>query len=430
MNIAGPTFDTEEELLDAPDEEATITAALLSLTSRHLLPALLGRIQPADFYDVHLGMIWEAAQAIHRDGRLVSKRALLAEKDTPAIRGRLQRLAGEPVRDTEVNRAAAALKDMSNRRHLLEALKRSAEHTSLGSSYSESLHFAAEQLSALSQGSTPDDTRTFADAVETWQEWVTAPKESVRTIPTPWDDVDDMLAGGLHPGRSYVIGGRPGEGKSIALLNFASYAAERGHPAIIFSVEMGETEVVSRILASGAHAEYGQVTKRNLDDFNYSRIQQYKTQHRDMPLTLVDKSDITIDSIAARCRTIKRTQGLEVIVVDYLQLLKESDSKQPRERQVAQISRALKVLARELDCAVIVACQLNRNAANADRKPALSELRESGSIEQDADVVILLHHELVNNTPTGEVELVIAKNRTGRLGSVPLMWRAHQARIG
>lgn len=430
MNITGPSFDTEEELLDAPDEEATVIAALLSLTSRHLLPDLLAKIQPADFYDVHLGMIWEAAQAIHRDGRLVSKRALLAQKDTPAIRGRITRLAGEPVRDGEIHRAVAALKDMSNRRHLLEALKRAAEHTSLGANYSESLHFASEQISALTQGSIPEDTRTFADAVDAWQEWVTAPKESARTIPTPWTDVNDMLAGGLHPGRSYVIGGRPGEGKSIALLNFASHAAELGHPAIIFSVEMGETEVVSRILASGAHAEYGQVTKRNLDDYNYSQIQEYKTTHRDMPLTLVDKSDITIDSIAARCRTIKRTQGLEVIVVDYLQLLKESDSKQPRERQVAQISRALKILARELDCAVIVACQLNRNAANADRKPALSELRESGSIEQDADVVILLHHELINNTPTGEVELVIAKNRTGRLGSVLLPWRAHQARLG
>ncbi|MCZ9635289.1 DnaB-like helicase C-terminal domain-containing protein [Rhodococcus sp. BH5] len=430
MNITGPSFDTEEELLDAPDEEATLTATLLSLTSRHLLPDLLTQIKPEDFYDVHLGQIWEAARVIQRDGGLVSKRTLLARRDTSAIRARLQRLAGEPVRDTDVHRAAAALKDISNRRHLLEALKRAAEHTSLGSSYSESLHFASEQISGLTQGSIPDDTRTFADAVDTWQEWITTPKSVSRTISTPWQAVNDMLAGGLHPGRSYVVGGRPGEGKSIALLNFASHAAEIGRPAIIFSVEMGETEVVSRILASGAHAEYGQVTKRELDAYNYAQIQQYTKVNRDMPLTLVDKSDITIDSIAARCRTIKRTQGLDVIVVDYLQLLKESDSKQPRERQVAHISRSLKILARELDCAVIVACQLNRNAANADRKPALSELRESGSIEQDADVVILLHHELINNTPTGEVELVIAKNRTGRSGSVVLPWRAHQARLG
>lgn len=430
MNITGQSFDHDEELLDAPVEESTLISALLSLTSRHLVPDLLAKVRPADFYDPHLGLVWQSAQVIHRDGRAVSKRTLLAEKDTPAIRGRLKLLSGEPVKDAAVNQAAADLLEVSKRRHLLFALKRAAEQASMSDSYSEALHFASEQISGLSEGTVPDDARSFADALDSWQEWATASKDSVRTIPTPWADVNDMLAGGLHPGRSYVIGGRPGEGKSIALLNFATHAAELGHPGVIFSVEMGEGEVVSRILASGSRSEYGQITRRNIDADNWARIQEYAAGQRNMPLTLVDKSDITVEYIAARCRTLKRTRGLDVVVVDYLQLLKESDSKQARERQVAQISRALKVLARELDCAVIVACQLNRNAANSDRKPALSELRESGAIEQDADVVILLHHELMNNEPTGMVELVVAKNRTGRLGSVPLPWRAHQARLG
>lgn len=429
MNLTA--FDYDDDLLDAPVDESLLIASLLTLTSRHLVPDLLRDIQPDSFYDTHYGQIWAAAQKIHREGRSISKRTLLSENDTPAISARLRQLAGEPVQDRAVRNAMQAVLDTAARRGLLVALKRSAEQATKAHSFSEALHFAAEQVAALAAGDAPDEVRSFAAAVDTWQDWIAAPHAATKVVPTPWGDVNDVLAGGLHMGRTYVVGGRPGEGKSIALLNFASHAAERGHPGVIFSVEMGESEVVSRLLASGARADYGQIMRRSLDGMNRDRIDEYVSDRREMPLTLVDKADITVDYIAAICRTLKRRpEGLDVIVVDYLQLLKESDSRQARERQVAQISRALKVLARELDCAVIVACQLNRNAATADRKPALSELRESGAIEQDADVVILLHHELQNGEPTGMVDLVVAKNRTGRLGSISLPWRAHQARLG
>lgn len=428
--LYGETFDNVETLLESRPDEATLTSALLSLTARHLIPGLLDSVQATDFYDPHLGEIWRTAQDLHKAGRTITKRTLLAERDTPAVQARIKALAGEPVRDEAVNRAARSVKEIARSRALLQALRRAAENAAAAPSYSEALHFAAEQISSLAEATTPTEARSFADAMDKWWEWVDAPRSETRTMPTPWNDVNDMLAGGLHPGRSYVIGGRPGEGKSIALLNFAVHAAEKGHPAVIFSVEMGETEVVSRIMAAGARAEYGQITRRTVDDHNRMKLAEYGDNQRAMPLTLVDKSDITIDYIAARCRTLKRTQGLDVIVVDYLQLLRETDSKQARERQVAHISRSLKILSRELDCAVIVACQLNRNAANNDRKPALSELRESGAIEQDADVVVLLHHELVQNEPTGMVELVIAKNRTGKTGSAILPFRGHQARIG
>jgi replicative DNA helicase len=171
------------------------------------------------------------------------------------------------------------------------------------------------------------------------------------------------------------------------------------------------------------------MTRHDIDEYNHQKISQYIDTHRGMPLTLVDKADISMNYIRARCRTLKRTTGLDVIVVDYLQLITETDSDK-RQEQVAKVSKALKVMSRELDCAVVVACQLNRNAANQDRKPTLTDLRESGSIEQDADVVMLLHHEVENGGPTGMVEVIVAKNRTGKQGSVPLPWRAYQARLG
>lgn len=418
-----------EDTLESEGDEFTLASALLTVTVRHMLPDLVASLDPEDFFDPHISEMWAAARTLTAAGKAVSQRTILAERDTPGIRSRIRAASGEPVTTAKVRQAAENVADLAKERRLIQALKRVAEFTGQGT-YSETLQFAADQLAALDEAKPARESRLFADALADWQDWLDAPHEHVRTIPTPWTELNEILAGGLHPGRSYVIGGRPGEGKSIALLNFVTHAAEQGHPGVVFSVEMGEGEVVSRIMASGAHADYGQITRRNLDDFNRHRLAEYADTYGAMPLTLVDKSDVTVDYIAATCRTLKRTRGLEVIVVDYLQLLRETDSRQARERQVAHISRSLKVLARELDAVVIVACQLNRNAASADRKPTLTELRESGAIEQDGDVVILLHHEKVNGEPTGEVSLVVAKNRTGKLATVVLPWRAYQARMG
>ena len=216
--------------------------------------------------------------------------------------------------------------------------------------------------------------------------------------------------------------------------NLAQYAAEQGHTALIFSVEMSEHEVVSRALAAGSRANYGQITKRLIDQANYDKIDAYAAQRRSMPLWIVDRADITVDSVRATCRTVKREHGLDVVFVDYLQLLSPTDSQATRERQIAHISRSLKILSRELDCAVVTACQLNRNTANEDRAPRKADLRESGSIEQDADVVILLHHLVHRRSDgttehSGEIDLIVDKNRTGPRDTITQAWAAAQAAI-
>jgi replicative DNA helicase len=210
----------------------------------------------------------------------------------------------------------------------------------------------------------------------------------------------------------------------------ASAAAERGHPVLVFSAEMGHREIAGRIMASGARAEYGGIVRGDIGPDDHARIREYHDRTRGMPLSIVDRANISVEYIAATARTHKRTRGLDVLVVDYLQLLDASDKRIVREQQVSHISRSLKMLSRELDCVVVVACQLNRGSARENRKPTLAELRESGSIEQDADVVLLLHHELVDDRPSGEVEVLIAKNRTGKTGEVILPWRGYQARVG
>lgn len=275
-----------------------------------------------------------------------------------------------------------------------------------------------------------DQARRIGEWIEEWWPWLDAPPEMVRSIPTPWPELDDALAGGLHPGRSYLFAGRPGGGKSLALTNIAAYAAEKGHPGVLFSAEMGGLEITSRILAAGARAEYGQIARRSLDDYNRGKVAAYAKTASDIPLRISDKAPVTITQIRAEARRLKNSrEGLHFVAVDYVQLLNPTDSKLTRERQIADISWGLKTMAKELDVAVVSACQLNRSAARDKRPPTIAELRESGSLEQDSDTVVLLHHPLLNDQPTGEVEFIIGKNRAGKLTQITLEFRGYQARI-
>lgn len=294
----------------------------------------------------------------------------------------------------------------------------------------ELLAYAYRQLDTLAGAKAPSNLHKFGDVLGEWWEWLETPADKIRTIETPWSDLNEVLAGGLHPGRSYLIAGRPGGGKSLGLTNIAAHAAENGHKGILFTVEMGRIEVTSRILAAGARAEYKQITKRNIDALNLGMVASYAQKVADVPLWIGDQASITVDQIRQQARKVKQTHGLDFVAVDYAQLLKPTDSRATRERQIAEISWGLKTMSRELDIAVVTACQLNRGASKENRPPTIAELRESGSLEQDADVVLLLHHTTQNGMQTGEVEMIAGKNRTGPLTTITLLWQAYQARIG
>lgn len=291
---------------------------------------------------------------------------------------------------------------------------------------------AVEEIDSREVGGRKDDRpRRIGDWIDEWWPWLDAPPEKVRSIMTPWPELDDILAGGLHPGRSYLFAGRPGGGKSLALTNIAAYAAEHGHPGVLFSAEMGGIEVVSRILAAGARAEYGQIARRSVDDYNRGKVAAYAKVAHDIPLRISDKAPITITEIRSQARRLKNSrEGLHFVAVDYVQLLNPVDSKLTRERQIAEISWGLKTMSKELDVAVVSACQLNRSAARDKRPPTIAELRESGALEQDSDTVILIHHKLANDRPTGEVDFIVGKNRAGKLTEITLDFRGYQARIG
>lgn len=262
----------------------------------------------------------------------------------------------------------------------------------------------------------------FNDLVDLWTNWT---RSTDDVIPTPWPQANDWLNGGLAKGRLVTIGGRPSVGKSLGGLNIAAHAAENGRPTIFFSLEMSKQEVTTRILSCGGGADMGELIRRQIRSQNMDRIKAYVDQYTDMPLWVDDRERVTVEQISAKCRSIP---GLQLAVVDYLQLVRPSDSRVSREQQVAHISRSLKIMARELDIAVVVAAQLNRGPVKEGRprEPTIADLRESGAVEQDSDQVLLLHRD---DTDKEIVKLICGKNRVGRTGDCELVFEGKYARL-
>lgn len=275
--------------------------------------------------------------------------------------------------------------------------------------------------------------KAFDHSMVDWLEWLYATDTDGDTIPLPWEDMNDPLAGGFLKGRSYLVAARPGAGKSLTLTNFAIHAATNGYRGALYSVEMGSNEVVSRIVAASTNARYGDITKRDIirlqGDGTIDRIDDWYAKNQGLPLWISDKETLTLKQLRREVRDLQQSQGLDFVAVDYLQLLAGSRSSMSEQERLQEISRGLKVLSKELGVVVVSAAQLNREAAKGEA-PMTKDLRGSGTLEQDSDVVILMHHEGDKDNPTGEVKMILGKNRTGPTMTIGLEWRPHQAKIG
>jgi replicative DNA helicase len=260
--------------------------------------------------------------------------------------------------------------------------------------------------------------------------------ESSAGVLTGYKDLDKMTFG-LHKGEMIVLAARPSMGKTSLAMNIAEYAAipKHGDPSnvLVFSLEMGADQLAMRMLCRRAHANMRRVRDGTLSKDDLRSITTVAGELKKAPLWIDDVSHVTIVELRAKARRIQSRlkmeggAGLGLIVIDYLQLVSgHGDSRTPREQQIAEISRGLKGLAKELQLPVLVLSQLNREAEKENREPRLSDLRESGSIEQDADVVLLLakpkESDDKSSVPSGvrKVSLIIAKQRNGPVGSVDL----------
>ncbi|MET7924773.1 replicative DNA helicase, partial [Streptomyces sp. NPDC005349] len=293
-----------------------------------------------------------------------------------------------------------------------------------------------EGLSALTE--TGDaDLSIGVDIMDTIAEVIdireNGPKEGLDT-----GFVDfDALTGGLQPGQFVIIAARPAMGKSVLAGDFARYAAIRNDiPTVFFSLEMSRRELEKRFLsAQASYPLHWMKMKGPLDD---DKIQALGLAGKDMqssPLHIVADTGVTLAKIRAHCRRVQRKQGLGLVVIDYLQLMGDESKgrNDNRQQEVSRISRGLKKLAMDLEVPVVALSQLNRGPEQRqDKRPMLADLRESGSLEQDADIVILLHREdaYEKDSPrAGEADFIVGKHRNGPTGTITVAFQGHFSRF-
>lgn len=252
-------------------------------------------------------------------------------------------------------------------------------------------------------------------------------------VPTGFTDLDRLL-NGLHPGQLIVVAGRPGLGKSTASMDFARTASVRHNlPSAIFSLEMSKVEIVMRLLAAESRVPLQSLRSGQLSDDDWTKLARRMGEISEAPLFVDDTPNMTLMEIRAKARRLKQRHDLKLVVVDYLQLMTSPKRVESRQQEVADLSRGLKLLAKEVDCPVVAVSQLNRGPEQRnDKRPQLSDLRESGSIEQDADVVILLHRDDYYDKESpraGEADFMVAKHRNGPTDTVTVAAQLHLSRF-
>jgi replicative DNA helicase len=269
-------------------------------------------------------------------------------------------------------------------------------------------------------------------AVNEMEDQAKSAKEGLD-IPTGFRELDDVT-NGLHPGQLILIAARPGLGKSTLALDFARSAALRSRvPTVFFSLEMSATEISQRLMSAETSVPLSAIRKsKDLQSEGWKRINTLQPKLDDTPLFIDDSPNLTLSEIRAKCRRLKAQHGIKLVIIDYLQLMTSGKKVENRQQEVSEFSRSLKLLAKELGVPIVALSQLNRGPENSpDKKPQLSHLRESGSLEQDADIVLLLHRERFaeQGENRNDAEIHIAKHRNGEMRVLQVLFEGHYSRF-
>ncbi len=257
-------------------------------------------------------------------------------------------------------------------------------------------------------------------------------KGKLTGVPTGFYDLD-KLTQGLHPGQMVIVAARPAMGKSTLALDFCRSAAIHNQkPAALFSLEMSRSEIAMRLLSAETDVWLSKMRSGELQDQDWTRVTQKIADISDAPLFIDDSPNMSMSEIRSKCRRLKQQHGLSLVVIDYLQLMSSGRKVESRQQEVSEFSRSFKLLAKELDVPVVAVAQLNRGPEQrTDKKPMLADLRESGSLEQDADVVLLLNRPDYYDPEDrpGEADILLAKHRNGPTATIPVVFQGAMARF-
>ncbi|MDQ6753413.1 MAG: replicative DNA helicase [Actinomycetota bacterium] len=295
---------------------------------------------------------------------------------------------------------------------------------------------AQAEVYAVAERRTAEDYVVLKDVMESTVDEIEASGhrgQGMTGVPTGFYELDE-LTNGLHPGQMIVIAARPAVGKSTFALDWARSAAIKHNLAtVVFSLEMGRNELAMRLLSAEATISLQDLRKGTIKDDQWSKIATTMGRMNDAPLFIDDSPNMSLMEIRAKCRRLKQQHDLKLVVLDYLQLMSSGKKVESRQQEVSEFSRALKLLAKELQVPVVALSQLNRGSEQrTDKKPMVSDLRESGSIEQDADMVILLHREDIYDKESpraGEADVIVAKHRNGPTKTIVVGFQGHYSRF-
>ncbi|TXK18935.1 replicative DNA helicase [Homoserinibacter sp. GY 40078] len=421
-------------------EQSAIGGMLLS---KDAVADVIETVRGVDFYIPKHEVIFDAILTLYSHGEPTD---VIAVTDELTKSGTLQRAGGPEylhtltgVVPTAANAGyyASIVAEKAVLRRLVEAGTRIVQmgYASEGE-VTDLVNNAQAEIYGVAGGADAEDYVPLLQAIEAATEEIehaSGRDGQMVGVPTGFAELDGMT-NGLHPGQLILIAARPALGKSTLALDFARAAAiGNGLPTIFFSLEMGRSEIAMRLLSAESSIFLQKLRKGDVRSDDWTLLASTRGRIADAPLYIDDSPNMTLVEIRAKCRRLKQRAGLKLVVIDYLQLMTSGKRVESRQQEVSEFSRALKLLAKELQVPVIALSQLNRGPEQrVDKKPALSDLRESGSLEQDADMVVLLHRESAyekESSRPGEADLIIAKHRNGPTGTVTVAFQGAFSRF-
>ena len=423
--------------------EAEISVLGSMLLSRNAIAEVAEHVGPDDFYRGAHRTMFEAMRDLYDRGEPVDQVTLADELER---RGQLDDVGGPlAIADiaAQVPSPASAVyyakivQDRSLKRRLIDAgagISRLGYDLSLDSV--EAVDRAEAAIYDLTQQRRGGDFVPMRELLAKSFEQIERLHDNdtaITGLETGFTDFDELTAG-LQPANLVIIAARPAMGKSTLVTNMVTHVtASLRRPAVLFSLEMSQMEIVMRMLSAEARIDSERLRPGGLRTEDWPKLSKAIGRLAEAPLFIDDTPGINLMEIRSKARRLKQQRGLDMIVVDYLQLMESHRRVDSRVQEVAEFSRGLKVLAKELDCPVIALSQLSRKPEErTDRRPQLADLRESGSIEQDADIVCFIYRDEVYNPESehkGEAELIVAKHRNGPLRTIRLSFLGHHSRF-
>lgn len=449
MNQAAASSQVVADVRDSADrtppqdlaaEQCVLGAMLLS---KDAIADVVEVLRGDDFYKPAHQTVFEAALDLYGRGEPADA---VTVADQLAKRGELLRIGGAPYLHTLVASVPTAAnagyygKIVSEQAILRRLVQAGTRIVQMGYSAEGEVDGLVDRAQAevyeVTARRVTDDYQPLSalmDATLTELETIANRGDQMVGVPTGFSDLD-QLTNGLHPGNMIIVAGRPAMGKSTVGLDFARAASiKSGLTSAIFSLEMARNEIVMRLLSAEAQVPLHHMRSGSMSDQEWTRLAQKMSAVSDAPLFIDDSPNLTMMEIRAKCRRLKQRHDLRLVVIDYLQLMTSGRKVESRQQEVSEFSRSLKLLAKELELPVIAISQLNRGPEQRqDKRPMLADLRESGSLEQDADVVLLLHREDAyerEHPRAGEADFIVAKHRNGPTGTVVVAFQGHYSRF-